>query len=477
MQTPLAQLMELTRITAKQISDNTGINVTLLSKFKNNQRELNYASKYPSMLAEFFLQNDIERATQAVHRFLTAKDASLAEAPFSKYKEALCLWLTNNEPKDKFINSSAPAAGVFYDVNGLQKYLQTFTEQVLAETPGEITVIHDFPDEETFYTSLLEVSLPYLSQMRAHGCSIRISDSCKMPKTYMTIHNWMDSYFSDQIHLYRKLNPAGLKRMVFLLDKRYALVILGLEGSETTFLSTFYRNDDTVAFFQKSASASFVNTSSIIEKVPFRSIMEFLQILDRALTNRGNTYLVNPVMMYKTMNKEILSGVLNDNGIPAEKHHFAFETNRFTAYLRTKCPYKQIYNLDAMIELANQDEFIDEELSALYGRDMKVSKKHLHDHIRFLTQLNSSDYQILFIPFKNMHLLPSSVSYVVQDDGIFLAWDASRSESRIYSRDTSVMRAAYDYMEEIWNSIPYEFTTPEWQKEQIQNLLNLTSED
>jgi len=475
LQTPLAQLMDITKTTAKQISDHTGINVTLLSKFKNAQRRLSYNSKYPELLAGFFLNSETEQATNTVHNLLITRDHTLAGASYQKFLNALCIWLTNDCAEDStaFLAPS-DITSVFHDVNGLKEPLEYFTQHVISQSPGNLIVIHDFPDGGTFYSSLLDTSLPYLTKMREHGCSIRILDTCKTPKTYMTIHNWMDSYFSDQMRLYTDNRQSGLQRMAFILENKLALVILGSAAGEKAFLSTFYSSDANVHFFQEGAKSAMVNTTALIEKIPFANIVEFLQVLDSALTNRGTTFLVNPIMMYKTMNLNILEQVLLENGIPETEHPKAFETNRFTAYLRTKCPYKQIYNLDAMLEVASQEYFVDEEVSALYGQPIKVSRRHLHDHIKFLTQLQAPDYQILFIPFKNMHLLHNSVSYVVQDDGIFLAWDASRSQHRIYSRDSSVVNASYSYMEEIWNSIPAEYTSPEWQNEQIQHLLDLT---
>ena len=40
MSTPLSYLMSLTKTSAKEIAEQTGINVTLLSKFKNGQRKV-----------------------------------------------------------------------------------------------------------------------------------------------------------------------------------------------------------------------------------------------------------------------------------------------------------------------------------------------------------------------------------------------------------------------------------------------------
>ena len=481
MQSPLSHLMELTNTTAKQISDYTGINVTLLSKFKNKQRKINYNSKYPALLSEYFLNSKEEQARHIVHNFLISKDPSLENADTDKLKDFLALWLTSdNSDYAKTIdtaNNNSELSSVFSEVNGLKEPLELFTEHVLSAAPGNIGIIHDFPDGGTFYTSLLDFSLPYLERMKEHGCSLYILDTCQTPKTYMSIHNWLNFYFSDQVRIFSEYENSGLQRMVFLLENECALVILGSGAGQKAFLSTFYHSDTSIQFFQNSALYALSNSTNLIEKIPFRNIMEFLQILDISLTAQPTTYLVNPVMMYKTMNPEILDQVLADNDIPEAERKPAFEQNRFTAYLRTKCPYKQIYNLSAMLEIAAQEYYIDEELTALYGHPVRVSRKHLHEHVKFLSQLNAPEnYHILFVPFKNLHLLHNSVSYVVQDNGIFLAWDASRSDHRIYSRDTSVIKASYTYMEEIWNSIPAEYLSPEWQNEQLQKLLDLTKE-
>jgi len=292
----------------------------------------------------------------------------------------------------------------------------------------------------------------------------------------MSIFNWMDFYFSDQVQFLTMPGHSHTYRTLFYMEGVCALLILAAEVGQKVFLGTLYSGSDGGEYFRNSLTVMAGNSSLGIEKIPFRSITDFLQTLDRFLIPQPTTYLVNPVMMYKTMSPDLLNQVLAENGIFPEQRE-AIQTNRFTAYLRTKCPYKQIYDLTAMKRIATLDSTVDEELSALYGQPVRVSRKQLHQHLKQLTQLNAPDsYHLLFVPFERLHLLHSSISYVIQQNSLFLAWDASRSAHRIYSRDPSIVTAAYNYMEEIWNSIPAEFTTPEWQAEQIRMLLDLSAE-
>lgn len=263
--------------------------------------------------------------------------------------------------------------------------------------------------------------------------------------------------------------------MIFLLEDTCALVILSNDVGQKVFHSTLYTDRKSAQYFQRNADIAAETSTRVIEKIPFGDIMDFLHTLDRFLVSQPTTYLVNPVMMYKTMSVELVDQVLEENGIPASQRKAAFESNRFTAYLRTKCPYKQIYDLSAMTRVAAMDSTVDEELSAVYGRPISVSRRLLHEHLRFLTRLNAPEkYHLLFVPFENLHLLHSSISYVVQQNSLFLAWDASRSDHRIYSRDHSIVQASYNYMEEIWNSIPAAYTDPEWQAQQLRMLLELS---
>ena len=130
-----------------------------------------------------------------------------------------------------------------------------------------------------------------------------------------------------------------------------------------------------------------------------------------------------------------------------------------------------------MTHIATLDSTVDVEMSAICGKTITVSRQVLHEHLKQLTKLHEPEkYQVLFIPFERMRLLHSSISYVIQQDSLFLAWDATRSDQRIYSRDRTIVQAAYNYMEEIWNSIPAEYTTPEWQAEQLNKLLELSAD-
>lgn len=476
LQTPLSQIMEITRTTAKEVSDATGINVTLLSKFKNNQRKMQYRSKYPLLLADFFLQCRAEQTGYTVSKFLAQVDASMEGIGPEQLRERLALWLTTDSADESVDDREALSVGIFRAANDLGTMLERFTERVLAAPADRVSVIHDFPDMQV-HTSFLEFSLPYLEKMKRHGCAIRIMDNCPAPKTYMTIFNWLEFYFSGQIHLFSDYTHPHLHRMIFLLEDNCALVVLANDVGQKIFHSTLYTDKDSARYFQRIADIAAETSIRVIEKIPFSNIMDFLHTLDRFLIPNSTTYLVNPVMMYKTMNLDILNQVLEENGIPEGERKAAFETNRFTAYLRTKCPYKQIYDLSAMTRIAAMESTVDEELSEVYGRPIKVSRRLLHEHLQFLCKLNSQEkYDLLFVPFETLHLLHSTISYVVQKDGLFLAWDASRSNQRIYSRDPSIVQASYNYMEEIWNSIPAAYTSSEWQTQQIGKLLELSGE-
>jgi hypothetical protein len=292
----------------------------------------------------------------------------------------------------------------------------------------------------------------------------------------MSIFNWMEFYFSDRVKFLSMPKHPHTYRTLFYMEGVCALLILSDEVGQKLFLCTLYSGQDGMEFFRHSLNVVKGNSTLGIEKIPFGSITDFLNTLDRFLTAQPTTYLVNPVMMYKTMSTELVDRVLNENGVPAEKR-MAFESNRFTAYLRTKCPYKQIYDLTAMTQIATMDSTVDVEMSTVCGQTISVSRQVLHEHLKLLTRLHEPEkYQVLFIPFERMRLLHSSISYVIQKDSLFLAWDATRSDQRIYSRDPSIVNASYDYMEEIWRSIPAEYTTAEWQAEQLNKLLELSAD-
>lgn len=467
--------MERTKSSAREIADQTGINVTLLSKLKNGQRKLQYSSRYPTLLADFFLQSRAERSAHVVQDLLVRRDGLLDGAAPAQLREALALWLCSEAEEETRAPHSAPSVQVIRSVSELAPLLDAFTEQVLAAPVGKVSVVHDFPDLGQS-ASFPDFSLPWLERIRRRGYSIQILDNGNAPKTYMSIFNWMEFYFSDQVQFLSMPEHPHTYRTLFFMEGVCALLILADQVGQKLFLCTLYSGSEGTEYFLNSLNVVVGNSSRGIEKIPFRSIPDFLQTLDRFLTPQPTTYLINPVMMYKTMGIELLDRVLMENGISKEQRE-AFKTNRFTAYLRTKCPYKQIYDLSAMTRAATMESTVDEELSALYGRPITVSRKQLHEHLLQLIGLHQAErYQILFVPFETLRLMHGTISYVIQRDSLFLAWDASRSDSRIYSRDPAIVNASYNYMEEIWNSIPAEYTTPEWQREQLNKLLELTAD-
>ena len=275
MNTPLAHLMSLTKSSAKEIAGQTGIDVTLLSKLKNGQRRLQYNSRYPALLADYFLQSRAEQSSHVVRDMLARRDGELTGAKREKLRDALALWLCSDLAEEAPRPAPAPAVQVIQKVPEVAPMLEKFAEMVLAAPLGEVIVVHDFPDLE-MASSFLDFSRPWLERIHRKGNTIRILDCCGAPKTYMSIFNWLEFYFSDQVEFFANQEKSNLNRALFFMEDVGALLILSNEMGQKLYLCTLYSGKDGMEYFRNSVNMAMSHASRGIEKIPFNSIMDFL---------------------------------------------------------------------------------------------------------------------------------------------------------------------------------------------------------
>jgi hypothetical protein len=484
----LGYLMNQLEISGKELSDVLSIDITSISKWKNNQRRLAYKSKHTHDLARFLLNCEMEKKKHIIRDILLVSSPKINTYDEDIMVDALSVWLTGNlqDYSDSIQQVSMSSAHgyntgvrIFTGMKGIQEGLETFWKSARSVPPGQEILIVDFGDID--YSSdasqIKENNVRLIRDAISYGHTIKIIDgAADNYKPYLSIFRWMSVYLSEEVELwYRQARDnRDNQYSIYLLPGACALYTMGVDVPVKDHHCILFTDTESLAFFEKSAQASFDKSQKMIEVLRVEDILGTLKVLDLHLVSKQLTYMLNPTPTFRSMSIDLLEKVLEDNKVDPDMRRICLEANTKTREIRERCDYRQIYSLDAMEENAKAPFSVDYDLSSICGKEMIISKENLKRHMEYLQNIPHTDqYTITLANLNSIAVLPTNISMIVQDDRLVVAWDARQYDCRMYSEAITVIGGFYNYMEEVWNSISNICKTEEWTNRQFSKIIRL----
>lgn len=489
-QSRLGYLMKRLELTGKEMSEELSVDTTTISKWKNGQRLLSYRSKYTRMIAEYLLNCELEAKRSVVRDILSLYMPSLNAGNEEQVTDALSLWLTDySEPEE---NAAKPRAEIgvvsgydtnvsmFTGINGIEQALESFWKSTLKYAPEQDLIIVDFGDidyEACGCSNIMKKSVQLLTDAIKYGHRIKIVDGAADVFTpYLTIFRWMSVYLSENVEVfYRQARDNRDNRYsINLLPGSLALYTMGLEAPFSAHHSILFRDEESVRFLESSAQNTLMKSQKMIETVRIENILDMLAVLDEHLMSKQLTYMLNPTPTFRSMPPELLKKVLEENEVSPDILEICLEANKQTREIRERCDYRQIYNLDAMERDVKLSYCVDYDLSAICSKEIRISRENLLAHMQHLRDTpNTESFTITLMQYDSLTVLPTNISMIVQDDRLVVAWDAKHYKCRMYSRALHLIGGFYNYMEEVWASIPSICKTDQWTEKQFNKLIGM----
>lgn len=481
MQTRLAYLMKKMEVTARELSAGTGVDVSMLSKLKNGHRKLTLRSKYPTLFYDFFINCEVEKQRNFLRELLFSYNPHVNPDSHSQMAKTFALWLTSEDDSLGFLPKTASITTQKVEIyNSPQKLVEgmkALCEHALRLTPGKNLYFVDYTEDVTPQNfPLIESCLPEIERLSDYGHNVSILDGrANKVKAFVSVFNWFNSYLANNTEVSMNNSKRDMRIAYAVVEGECAYLALGNDRDIERVQGVLFYDKSSVDFFVAQAKSDLASGRKMLRKIPATDIRGMLKVLDNYLRPKQMTYLVNPTMMYKTMDITTLEDILRNNDVTGKAKDLCIYHNRVTAeVLRPRCPYKQIYDLDAMMKQASKEYTIDEEMSLTCGKPIRVTKNQLYEHLKFLSSINDPEmYQVLFVPFERLHVLRTNIHFVVQDNSVVLAWDVLQSENRMYSNEVPVIEGFSRYAEEVWRAIPDMCADPYWQKKQVAAMMEM----
>ncbi|MFZ5974107.1 MAG: hypothetical protein ACOYU3_01690 [Bacillota bacterium] len=487
----LGYLMEMLDISGKELAQALTVDATTVSKWKNNQRKLTYKSKYTRKIAGYFLNSAMQSKRGKITALLTAYMPELNIGSEHQLVDALCLWLTEKgtEPPvmvgSTSVNRFAPENGyvanvrVYTGYKGIMEALATFWEYTLTLPYGQEILLADYRDinfDEQDPSDIVRM-MKFFIDAAEYGHTIKIIDcATDVFRPYVAIFRWLPMYLSENVQVwrYQDFMKRETRMSTFVLPGEIVLSSFAVDTLPGVHHSMIFHDRDTVRFMEDSVRAILANSKKMIETIKAADVLRMLEILDGHLKSRQLTYMLNPVPTFRNMPIRLLREILEENGVEEGIISICLEANRRTRAVRDRCRYIQIYDLDAMEARVHSDFIVDYDLSAICGKRITVPKACYKRHLEYLLGIKSSEnYSMTMTSFSALGLLSTTISIIVQDDSLVVAWDPERYPRRMYCMDLQVINGFYTYIEDLWKAIPPICKDDGWKCKQLNRMIQM----
>ena len=169
----------------------------------------------------------------------------------------------------------------------------------------------------------------------------------------------------------------------------------------------------------------------------------------------------------------LLREILDDNDASDAEHRLCLSANEKSTAIRGRCRSYQIYDLDALETMAEQEQFVAHDLSAILGRQITITRRQFLRQLEHLKRnVRLDNYTLVVYPFSKLSMdTPPPFNIIVQDDSLSAAWDTEKYTRRMYSEDLSIVNGFFQYAESVWEHIPPVSKTEQWCKKQLDRIL------
>nr|WP_295948326.1 helix-turn-helix transcriptional regulator [uncultured Agathobaculum sp.] len=462
----LTYLLHLLGASGKTLAAQIGVDESTLSKWRRGKRALKYSSPYAKAIAAWALSCPAERESGAVRAMLYEADPALEGESADKLENALRLWLTIPDKPD---DMPAPdeLRGIFevplQTSIGLGNLFdaQTRLFHLLRSLPaGQRVTITDCGAVDWAHTdrTLLEEGIRANQEALFAGHHMRIID--QLANTYRPwdlMFQWLPVYLQPHVDtfFYRNPKPMPLRQNLIVIHGQAALVMSSTPAAPGLVVTSLYREPEYVRLFEAVAETILADSHPMMQVMGAGQLAPFLQMIEERVRSRRVLYMINRLPTFRNMPPALLDEILHTNGVEGTLYERCAAAGRQSATTRGRCECRQIYDLDALESAAARSYVIDADLSAVAGREIRLSRSQFLRQLAYLRErVRGEHYSMVVYPFSRLETAVPPCNMIVQDDSLAAAWDTSRYPCRLYSEEMPIISGFYEYAETLWESIP-----------------------
>lgn len=462
--TRFAYLLNRMGVRAADLSASTGIDKTLISRWKNGQRQLSVGTWYMDSLVAFFLQH--KKAADLIERTLRAYGLDESTGTL---EDNLSFWLSerggpglslyNAHPENKAGQYTANF-GVFLGNEGLRNAVITAIDYIISlQKPADVVAVvrgnyQWVTGDETF----LHLLVQRLGVAFEKGITLTVisRDAFRAEDIALFSGPWLEAHLKGYIRSYYfdEADSHSDERIVAAVSGAVALRMHVDKSVPDDLYIAMYTDEVTVRQISNICQ-KYQEIGKPQFQYDFLSSMDgFLKGLSERAVLRSPTYVISQLPSLGTINyaqAHMHARVTQKESIEKiSPMPMLFVTpDMFTG----QTPVRHIFCLEAVERVFQPGWHIHSAFSSMHKRRIHYSRKLLREQLLAIRAwlLEYSHYEAIFVPqriFSRVH-----VNMVSAQGQYTVAWLEDGGNSTCV-REKVKTAALFGYAQHVWNSIP-----------------------
>ncbi|MDR0886002.1 MAG: helix-turn-helix transcriptional regulator [Clostridiales Family XIII bacterium] len=493
----LDYLMKALNLSGKDVAEYLDMDVTTVSKWRNNQRKIPTKNGIARQLATFLITQEKKLGLDKIKNILQTLKADLHPEGIEQQIDTLTRWLTEEklEPPEDFINTSiqqyTPRNGyntnvsMFIGEDGIDEAMAEYFGRVLKMAPGKTIYLIDYSginwtigDETSDPQIRINACMEIFRAISNYGHKLVIIDcDTDIYRPYRAIFRWMELYLLDSTEVWscQSMPDDSYRYTTFVVENELALQCISSPNPSSipsfTTHGMLYTNKETIDFYADNVAYIMKNSKRLVESIAARDILAMIDVTMRNIKPNRLIYMLNPSLTLQIIDTALLRDILQVNHVPDDKIEVCVAASSQLRHVSDTSEYHVIYNLDILEKFVTEATMRDDNLSELCGTEIILSKDYLRRIIDSVTESPLyKNNQILFTSFVYFNTIPEDLSLLVQEDGFLAVWNVRKYRKRLYCQSLDVISSFYRYVNELTSAIPKISKERAWRDKQLKRI-------
>lgn len=436
----LGYIMDLIEVTGKSLSIEIGVDRTLVSKWKNNARQLNVSGPHFLTLVKALKAYNKENNNCVLERFfgdvypqIDKNEPDYLDTCLNKWLIGKDLGNFNNLNDWRASKSSlyATTVEIFQGNLGKRNAVLEFLDYALTLPSGQEIFISDIESTEWLYedpdfTGIFQKKFEALIDKK-HNITL-IHDITKITNlTTRTILQSFSLYYSGHLTTYYAAFPYQAGPSIYCIHRHMVILSTNADLNPINRYISLYRDPFSVQEMVKMFTGRLRTSKKMISTYSTKGngLKSFTEQLLALNKNSSNNYYLSPLPPFTSMAKDNLLKVLEDNDLTIDKQDAVLAFYEYNAHMLFKDTndylLEEVISKEALEHALNSDKIYSYELSVIAEKDIYIKKDFFIDHLEEICRLTESNknYNISVIPFTEIPNLKNSMIWIQEDQMLY----------------------------------------------------------
>lgn len=459
-------------VSTSELAEALHVDKSLVSKWRNNRRELSAKSIHIIPLCNYLLAIEEKNHLNVLDPILKSFEPEADLENLETKMNCLCRWLTSLKPVDPPIINSISSITYSYEsitrvwdgLSGRQEAVLFFLDQVLL-LPNPTRLFLVSQEDISWMTENLDFLQKWQKKLMAvlsRGHEIKIIHWVDRSTNIINsiVKYWLPLHLTGQIQSWCAPIYVDLpyKMTMFIADKKMVLTGISTPMAPKKITTNLAVDAGTIEQYTIIFNSLIRQYQGFVNVVTFDHLLDLFNITPGTIDNKTKlscSFNIPPLFI---MSQDLLSEILRNDDITAKEQEKVMSFHKqficaFSTYFCSKSiPIHCMIDEENLQKYILQRDFISPELTFLLGKPVNLRKEYRIKHILEINDMVENNQALELGLLNSTNNLANLVAFLNHE---VIAWSQlPQYHYALSAIESTVVDSCYKYLETCWYSIP-----------------------